>query len=106
MSELSGQAKFLLQKQIEAEFHKRHPTLWTPLYSMVTFSPNLPYSQALAIGDIQQKIMQEIMQISNIENCWQEDFVYEKLQELAQVSVSANHSHYTTDSKTGEQKND
>ena len=63
MSELSGQASFLLQKKIEAEFHKRHPELWTPLYSMVTFSPHLPYSQALAIGDIQQEIIQQIMQI-------------------------------------------
>jgi len=82
MSELSGQASFLLQKKIEAEFHKRHPELWTPLYSMVTFSPHLPYSQALAIGDIQQEIIQKIMQIPNIEGCWQDDFVYQKLLQL------------------------
>ena len=106
MSELSGQATFLLQKQIEAEFHKRHPTLWTPLYSMVTFSPHLPYSQALAIGDIQQEIMQKIMQIPNIESCWQEDFVYDKLQELAKTSVSTNSRHFSTDRKNGEQKDD
>jgi kynurenine 3-monooxygenase len=84
MSELSGQASFLLQKKIEAEFHKRHPTLWIPLYAMVTFRPLLSYSQALAIGDIQQQIMQKIMQIDDIENCWQATFVYEKLQRLAQ----------------------
>ena len=106
MSELSGQATFLLQKQIEAEFHKRHTTLWTPLYSMVTFSPHLPYSQALAIGDIQQEIMQKIMQIPNIESCWQEDFVYDKLQELAKTSVSTNSRHFSTDRKNGEQKDD
>ncbi|UUO24721.1 FAD-dependent monooxygenase [Colwellia sp. M166] len=106
MSERSGQASFLLQKQIEANFHQRHPELWTPLYSMVTFSPSLPYSQALAIGDIQQEIMQQIMQIPNIESCWQEDFVYAKLQELAQASASDNNNDLSADRKTGEQKHD
>ena len=86
MSEYSGQASFLLQKKIEAEFHQRQPKLWTPLYSMVTFSPLLPYSEALAIGDIQQKIMQQIMRIPDIEHCWQEDFVYQKLQKLAEAA--------------------
>ncbi|MBA6223931.1 FAD-dependent monooxygenase [Colwellia sp. MB02u-18] len=92
MSELSGQARFLLQKKIEAEFHQRHPTLWTPLYTMVTFSPLLPYSQALALGDIQQEIMQKIMQISNIEKSWQADFVYEELWQLAQAAFGAGHT--------------
>ena len=86
MSEYSGQASFLLQKKIEAEFHQRQPKLWTPLYSMVTFSPLLPYSEALAIGDIQQKIMRQIMRIPDIEHCWQEDFVYQKLQKLAEAA--------------------
>lgn len=88
MSEHSGQARFLLQKKIEAEFHQRHPELWTPLYSMVTFSPNIPYSTALIIGDIQQVIMQEIMQIPNIESCWQDDLVYEKLHQLAHALIN------------------
>jgi len=88
MSEHSGQARFLLQKKIEAEFHQRHPELWTPLYSMVTFSPDIPYSTALAIGDIQQVIMQEIMQIPNIESCWQDDLVYEKLYQLAHALIN------------------
>lgn len=83
MSKLSGQASFLLQKKIEAEFHQRFPALWTPLYSMVTFSPHLPYAEALAIGNIQQQIMNEIMLIPNIEQCWQEDFVYQKLKQLS-----------------------
>lgn len=86
MSELSGQASFLLQKKIEAEFHQRHPELWTPLYSMVTFSPLLPYSEALAIGDIQHKIMQQIMRIPDIEVCWQEEFVYQKLLQLTEAA--------------------
>ena len=86
MSALSGDAKFLLQKKIEAKFHDLYPQLWLPLYSMVTFSPHLPYAKALAIGEQQQAIMQalmaDLMQIANIENCWQEDFVYQKMYEL------------------------
>ena len=86
MSELSGDAKFLLQKKIEAKFHDLYPQLWLPLYSMVTFSPHLPYAKALAIGEQQQAIMQalmaDLMLIANIENCWQEDFVYQKMYKL------------------------
>ena len=105
MSELSGQATFLLQKKIEAEFHQRHPNLWTPLYAMVTFSPLLPYSKALAIGDIQQEIMQKIMQIPDIEHCWQASFVYEKLQQLAQAAFGSD-KNLTTRTNLGEQDND
>ncbi|MDN3653333.1 NAD(P)/FAD-dependent oxidoreductase [Thalassotalea ponticola] len=83
MSELSADATFLLRKKIEAAFNQRHPELWTPLYSMVTFSPHIPYSEALRVGDIQQQIMDQIMQIENIEQCWQEPHVYEKLHQLA-----------------------
>jgi len=88
MSELSGNADFLLQKKIEARFHELYPKLWTPLYSMVTFSPNLPYSKALEIGDKQTKIMSQIMQIPNIESCWQDEFVYQKLHQLALSQLS------------------
>ena len=55
---------------------------------MVTFSPDIPYSAALTIGDIQQVIMQEIMQIPNIESCWQDDLVYEKLYQLAHALIN------------------
>jgi kynurenine 3-monooxygenase len=82
MSELSGDSNFLLQKKIEAKFHQLHPDLWVPLYSMVTFCPHLPYSQALAIGDQQKLIMAEIMQIPNINTCWEDDFIYQKLRQL------------------------
>ncbi|GAA6205118.1 NAD(P)/FAD-dependent oxidoreductase [Thalassotalea sp. SU-HH00458] len=84
MSDLAGDERFLLRKKIEAKFHKMHPDLWIPLYAMVTFSPNIPYKTALRVGDIQQKIMDEIMLMPNIEDHWQQDHVYEKLYHLAQ----------------------
>jgi kynurenine 3-monooxygenase len=85
MSELSADSNFQLQKKIEAKFHQLHPELWVPLYSMVTFCPHLPYSQALEIGDLQKSIMNQIMQIPNIKTCWEDDFIYQKLQQLVQT---------------------
>ena len=90
MSDLSGDPKFLLQKKIEAKFHQMYPELWTPLYSMVTFSPHLPYADALAIGEQQKTIMQQIMQIPDIESCWQEEFVYKRLHELTLAEFEHN----------------
>ena len=83
MSELSGDANFLLCKKIEANFHERHPKLWVPLYSMVTFSPHTPYSEALRVGDIQKEIMREIMALPNIQERWQDEDIYEQLYTLA-----------------------
>jgi kynurenine 3-monooxygenase len=83
MSDLSGDARFQLRKKIEARFHEMYPEVWTPLYSMVTFSPHIPYSQALSIGDEQERIMSKIMQIPDIERDWQEEHVYEEMYRLS-----------------------
>ena len=65
--------KFLLQKKIEAAFSKKYPAKWIPLYSQVTFSPQIRYSEALINGRRQQTIMQQIMAIPDIENKWQDE---------------------------------
>ncbi|MBE0420539.1 FAD-dependent monooxygenase [Pseudoalteromonas nigrifaciens] len=82
MSELSGNSSFQLCKKIEANFNERYPKLWVPLYTMVTFSPDIPYSEALRIGDIQKEIMAEIMALPNIENRWLDEDIYEMLYTL------------------------
>lgn len=82
MSDLSGDKRFQLRKQIEAKFSKLYPQLWTPLYSMVTFSPELPYSEALRIGDQQQELMNEIMALPGIEDDWDSDYVMQRLHDL------------------------
>jgi kynurenine 3-monooxygenase len=69
---------FLLQKKIEAAFSKKYPDKWIPLYSQVTFSPHIRYSEALVNGQRQETIMQEIMAIPGIENKWQDEAI-EKL---------------------------
>ncbi len=70
MSTKTVDPKFILQKKIERWFSEKHPDKWVPLYSMVTFS-HKPYSEALAIGDKQDAIMQEILAIENIEQIWE-----------------------------------
>ena len=83
MSDLSGDKRFQLQKKIEAKFSERFPALWTPLYSMVTFSPDVPYSEALRTGDEQKRIMDHIMALPKIEQEWDEEYVMEQLFEMA-----------------------
>ena len=85
MSSKTADPEFLLQKKIEKWFADKHPELWVPAYSRVTFSDQ-PYSEALAIGDMQERIMKEVMQFQDIEHNWNskkvETFI---LQQLAEV---------------------
>lgn len=70
--------KFLLQKKIEAKLHENYPDKWTPLYSQVSFS-TIRYSEAYKNGKKQEKIMKEIMKISNIEEIWKSDEIENKI---------------------------
>ncbi|WP_300027581.1 NAD(P)/FAD-dependent oxidoreductase [uncultured Maribacter sp.] len=69
MSSKTADLNFLLQKKIEKHFAAKHPDKWVPAYSRVTFS-NRPYVEALAEGDAQEKIMQEVMKIPGIAEKW------------------------------------
>ena len=83
MSDLSGDPMFQLRKKIEAKFHAAHPDIWTPLYSMVTFSPEVPYAEALRVGDVQKHIMDQVMQLPEVESDWDEPYVMDQLYKLA-----------------------
>lgn len=74
MRDKTGDTSFLLRKKIEKRLHERYPTKWMPLYSQVTFS-HIPYSEALAAGIRQDKIMDRIMQKPDIETRWDSDEV-------------------------------
>jgi kynurenine 3-monooxygenase len=69
MRDLTADPQFLLQKKIEARFSSLHPDKWIPLYSQVSFS-HIPYHEALANGDRQQRIMQGVLRMENIEQHW------------------------------------
>ncbi len=92
MSSKTADPDFLLQKKIEKWFAERHPKLWIPAYSRVTFSDR-PYSEALAIGDMQERIMKEVMQFPNIESNWDseevESFILEQLAEVKEHSITS-----------------
>ena len=91
MSDLSGDRLFQLRKMIEAKFSQRFPDLWTPLYSLVTFSPEVPYSEALRVGDEQKLVMDKIMQLPGIERDWDEQYVMDQLHELATETLGDTH---------------
>lgn len=71
MRDLVADADFLLRKKIEARLHQLYPTQWIPLYSMVTFHDEMPYSKAYETGQKQKKIMDEVMKTSGIEKNWE-----------------------------------
>ncbi len=74
--------KFLLQKKIEAAFSKKYPDKWIPAYSQVTFSPQIRYSEALKNSIKQDAIMQQVMKMADIENCWEDVAVEEEMLQL------------------------
>ena len=81
MSSKTADDKFLLQKKIEKLFSDKYPDKWIPLYSRVTFSDR-PYTEALAIGDYQNEIMQEVLNLDNIASIWDSEIVENKILEL------------------------
>ncbi|XLS28308.1 FAD-dependent oxidoreductase [Flavobacteriaceae bacterium M23B6Z8] len=82
MSSKTADENFILRKKIEKWFAEKHPDKWLPLYSRVTFS-HRPYAEALEIGDRQKAIMDEVMQLPEIEEDWEnervEKFLLERL---------------------------
>lgn len=81
MSTKTADDKFHLQKKIEKHFSAKYPEKWIPLYSRVTFS-HRPYTEALAIGDRQNAIMEEVLKMENIEQLWDTEVVERKMLEL------------------------
>ncbi len=81
MSSKTADPNFLLQKKIEKRFASKYPEKWIPAYSRVTFS-NRPYAEALAIGDAQEELMQQVMKLPNIEALWDSEHVEKKMLSL------------------------
>lgn len=77
-----------LSKCIAQEFSLKHPELWPSLETMINFSRNMSYAQAREISTQQKIIMAEIMQIKDIHQRWQHDFVYLQLAQLALAKLA------------------
>lgn len=87
MSSDTADESFLLRKKIEKHFSANHPDLWLPLYSMVTFSDDKTYDEALRVGDQQKVIMDEIMQLDNIQEIWDGMVVENKMLDLLKHKI-------------------
>jgi kynurenine 3-monooxygenase len=88
MSSKTANPQFLLQKKIEKRFAEKYPDKWIPAYSRVTFSLR-PYSEALALGDAQERIMAQVMAMPNIAEKWDSPEVEQHLlQLLAEAKLS------------------
>jgi len=83
MRDLAGDADFLLRKKIERKFSDLYPNKWMPLYSQVTFS-HIRYSEALKAGKEQAKIMDEVMEMDNIHQKWDDEKVIKKILSLVE----------------------
>ncbi|PJR04134.1 FAD-dependent oxidoreductase [Avrilella dinanensis] len=83
MSTKTADEMFLLQKKIEAKFTALYPERWLPLYDRVTFSLR-PYTEALAIGDMQRDVMNEIMATPNIREKWDTEEIMQKMYQLTE----------------------
>ncbi len=81
MSSHTADPEFLLQKKIERRFADAHPDKWIPAYSRVTFSDR-PYQEALRMGERQEAIMKEVMQMPELENRWDSPEVTRRILEL------------------------
>ena len=82
MRDKTADPKFLLQKKIEARFSEKYPEKWIPLYSMVTYSPHIRYSDALKEGERQQSIMDKVMSLPDIDKKWDSEEIEKKILSL------------------------
>ncbi|MFC5270785.1 FAD-dependent oxidoreductase [Adhaeribacter terreus] len=76
--------QFLLQKKIEGKINAMYPEQWIPLYTMVTFSPDIPYAKAMKNGQKQEKIMKKLMKYIKTEA----DFEKPEVQEILQQKMA------------------
>lgn len=88
MRDLVGDEDFLLRKKIEKKLYDHHPDKWVPLYSMVTFNDEFRYSEALAIGEKQDAIMEKVMRKFSIHQEWDSEEVENEILRLLEADES------------------
>jgi kynurenine 3-monooxygenase len=74
--------QFLLRKKIEAQIHKWFPDRYTPQYTLVSFSPDVPYSEAMRRGRQNDALLQRIMSMPDIKDTWQSEELKEIISNL------------------------
>lgn len=67
MRDLVADPHFLLKKKIEKKLSQLLPDIFVPAYTMVTFSPEIPYAEAMRRGNLQNEILEELAAKNNWE---------------------------------------
>lgn len=88
MRDLVADEEFLLRKKIESMLHENYPEDWIPLYSMVTFEEDMRYSEALAAGKLQQKVMDEVMSTPGIDSNWEQIDLKDVIDRLTKIKAN------------------
>jgi kynurenine 3-monooxygenase len=65
--------RFLWRKKIESWLYATFPTKFIPLYTLVTFSSDVPYNEAQRIGREQDVLMEHLMSIESVIADWTSD---------------------------------
>jgi kynurenine 3-monooxygenase len=61
---------FVLRKKIEVLLLEHFPDLYTPLYTLVTFTPEVSYDEAYRRGQANERVIAEIMALPDIAVRW------------------------------------
>jgi kynurenine 3-monooxygenase len=62
--------QFVLRKKIEVLLLEHFPELYTPLYTLVTFMPEVSYDEAYRRGQANEHVIAEIMALPDIATRW------------------------------------
>ena len=73
-----GKPEFLIRKQLDAVLNDLFPTIWIPIYTLISFS-NTPYSTAQKRGSSQDKVLDQLMKHENISDILTHKEVLRKL---------------------------
>ncbi len=70
MRDRVAEPSFLQRKRLEQRLAEEYPERFVPLYTMVTFS-HMPYAEALRRGMLQERLLDELMSIPDVEQHWE-----------------------------------
>lgn len=73
MRDSVADAEFLRCKKLEAFLHEHFPQKFIPQYSLVTFSPNVPYSEAQRIAAENAVFVKKLLEHEEISTDWTSD---------------------------------
>lgn len=76
--------RFLIRKQLEKKLMARFPEDFTPTYSLVTFTENVRYSDALKRADAQNELFRDLMADPQFVEKWERDEFESELSDIVQ----------------------